>query len=177
MPAGSGQPLHARHRARYITHLLGYIDASALKPLKLVVNAGNGGAGAVIDAAGTASALRVHQGAPRAGWPLSQRRAQPAAEENRPATIEASAPAAPTSAIAWDGDFDRCFLFDETGAFIEGYYIVGLLAAAFLQKEPGASDRARPAADLEHHRHRANGWAAGGAEQDGARLHQGADAP
>jgi len=40
--------------------------------------------------------------------------------------------------IAWDGDFDRCFLFDEQGQFIEGYYIVGLLAAAFLQKTPGA---------------------------------------
>ena len=40
--------------------------------------------------------------------------------------------------IAFDGDFDRCFLFDETGGFIEGYYIVGLLAEAFLQKQPGA---------------------------------------
>jgi phosphomannomutase/phosphomannomutase/phosphoglucomutase len=39
--------------------------------------------------------------------------------------------------IAWDGDFDRCFLFDENGEFIEGYYIVGLLAAAFLAKHPG----------------------------------------
>ena len=40
--------------------------------------------------------------------------------------------------VAWDGDFDRCFLFDENGGFIEGYYIVGLLAAAMLKLNPGA---------------------------------------
>ena len=40
--------------------------------------------------------------------------------------------------LAWDGDYDRCFFFDETGQFIEGYYLVGLLAETFLQQEPGA---------------------------------------
>jgi phosphomannomutase len=39
--------------------------------------------------------------------------------------------------LAWDGDYDRCFLFDELGQFIEGYYIVGLLAQTFLAKSPG----------------------------------------
>jgi phosphomannomutase len=40
--------------------------------------------------------------------------------------------------VAWDGDFDRCFFFDEKGGFIDGEYVVGLLAKAFLAKEPGA---------------------------------------
>jgi len=62
----------------------------------------------------------------------------PLLPENRAATSEAVVANQADFGIAWDGDFDRCFLFDETGAFIEGYYIVGLLAEALLKKEPGA---------------------------------------
>jgi phosphomannomutase/phosphomannomutase/phosphoglucomutase len=57
--------------------------------------------------------------------------------ENRASTIAAIQQHGADLGIAWDGDFDRCFLFDETGRFIEGYYIVGLLAAAFLQRYQG----------------------------------------
>jgi phosphomannomutase/phosphomannomutase/phosphoglucomutase len=62
----------------------------------------------------------------------------PLLPENRAATADAVRKHRADMGIAWDGDFDRCFLFDETGKFIEGYYIVGLLAEAFLQKHPGA---------------------------------------
>lgn len=127
-----------QHRARYITHLLGYIDASALKPLKLVVNAGNGGAGEVIDALEPLlpfEFIKLHH-APDGHFPNGV--PNPLLPENRPATIEAIRTSGADLAIAWDGDFDRCFLFDETGAFIEGYYIVGLLAEAFLRKAPGS---------------------------------------
>ena len=127
----------------YIEHLLGYIDAPALKPLKLVVNAGNGAAGHVIDALEQrfqalnvpVQFLKVHH---EADGRFPNGIPNPILAENRPATADAVRAHNADMGIAWDGDFDRCFLFDENGEFIEGYYIVGLLAEAFLKKEPGA---------------------------------------
>lgn len=127
----------------YIEHLLTYIDAPALKPLTLVVNAGNGAAGHVIDALERrfqelnvpVRFIKVHHN-PDGTFPNCI--PNPILPENRPATAEAVKAHGADMGIAWDGDFDRCFLFDENGEFIEGYYIVGLLAEAFLKKEPGA---------------------------------------
>lgn len=133
-----GNHYSLQHRARYITHLLGYVDAAALKPLKVVVNAGNGGAGEVIDALEPLlpfEFIKLHH-QPDGHFPNGV--PNPLLPENRPATIEAIRSSGADLAIAWDGDFDRCFLFDETGAFIEGYYIVGLLAEAFMGKAPGS---------------------------------------
>ena len=127
----------------YIEHLLTYIDAPALKPLTLVVNAGNGAAGHVIDAleqrfqalSVPVQFIKVHHN-PDGTFPNGI--PNPILPENRPATSEAVKAHGADMGIAWDGDFDRCFLFDENGEFIEGYYIVGLLAEAFLKKEQGA---------------------------------------
>ena len=127
----------------YIEHLLGYLKAEQLKPLKLVVNAGNGAAGHVIDAleqrfqvmGARVEFIKVHH-QPDGSFPNGI--PNPLLPDNRAATAEAVKAHNADMGIAWDGDFDRCFLFDEHGAFIEGYYIVGLLAEAFLQKEPGA---------------------------------------
>lgn len=130
-------------RAAYVEHLLSYIDTAALKPLKLVVNAGNGAAGPALDAIETALKARGvpfefikvnHQ--PDGRFPNGI--PNPMLEENRAATRDAVLAHGADLGIAWDGDFDRCFLFDEKGQFIEGYYIVGLLAEAFLRKEAGA---------------------------------------
>ncbi len=129
--------------AEYVAHLMTYIDLTAIKPMKLVVNAGNGAAGHVIDAieAHFASCgvpvefIKIHHEADSSfphGIP------NPLLPENRQATIDAIVEHQADLGIAWDGDFDRCFLFDEHGEFIEGYYIVGLLAAAYLHKHPGA---------------------------------------
>ena len=129
--------------ADYVQHLLGYIDVSALKPLKLVVNAGNGAAGHVVDALEEAfqrlnapiTFIKVHNDADGTfpnGIP------NPLLPENRADTRNAVLAHNADMGIAWDGDFDRCFLFDATGEFIEGYYIVGLLAEAFLQQHKGA---------------------------------------
>lgn len=129
--------------ADYVQHLLGYIDVSSLKPLKLVVNAGNGAAGHVVNALDAAfqhlqvpiTFIKVHN-EPDGTFPHGI--PNPLLPECRADTTTAVREHGADMGIAWDGDFDRCFLFDETGEFIEGYYIVGLLAEAFLHKQPGA---------------------------------------
>ncbi len=125
--------------AEYIDHLLSYVDVAALKPLKLVVNPGNGGAGIAMD--GVLDKLpfefiKVHY-EPDGTFPNGI--PNPLLPENRAATAEAVIEHNADMGIAWDGDFDRCFLFDENGVFIEGYYIVGLLAESILQHNPGAN--------------------------------------
>lgn len=118
----------------YKSHLLGYVDVEVYKPLKIVVNAGNGGAGRVVDLLEDAlpfDFIKVHHD-PDGEFPNGV--PNPLLEENRASTIEAIREHDADLGIAWDGDFDRCFFFDENGRFIEGYYIVGLLAAAFLAK-------------------------------------------
>ncbi len=125
----------------YIDHLMTYVDVSNFKPLKLVVNAGNGAAGPVVDALeGRFKALNIplelikinHE--PDGSFPCGI--PNPMLVENREDTRAAVLAHGANMGIAWDGDFDRCFLFDEKGQFIDGYYIVGLLAEAFLQKNP-----------------------------------------
>ncbi len=121
----------------YLDHLLGYVDAASLKPLKIVCNAGNGGAGAIVDRLEPRlpfEFIKVHH-APDGTFPNGV--PNPLLPENRASTIEAIGAAGADLGIAWDGDFDRCFLFDENGSFIEGYYIVGLLAEAMLKLHPG----------------------------------------
>jgi phosphomannomutase len=124
--------------AEYDRHLLGYVDRTKLKPLKVVVNAGNGGAGLVIDRLEPHlpfEFIKLHH-EPDGTFPHGV--PNPMLEENRKPTIDAIREHGAAVGLAWDGDFDRCFFFDETGTFIEGYYLVGLLAEVFLQRERGA---------------------------------------
>lgn len=126
----------------YIDHLMSYIDPAKIRPLKLVMNAGNGAAGHVVDAIEAkfkqlnlpVELIKIHNDADGTfpnGIP------NPILVENRDSTRNAVIEHHADMGIAWDGDFDRCFLFDEKGQFIEGYYIVGLLAQAFLLKQSG----------------------------------------
>ena len=127
----------------YVEHILGYIKPSALEPLKLVVNAGNGAAGHVIDAieqqfkAASVSVefVKIHH-EPDGNFPHGI--PNPLLHDCRQSTIDAVVKHKADMGIAWDGDFDRCFLFDEQGQFVEGYYIVGLLGEAFLAHYPKA---------------------------------------
>ena len=122
----------------YIEHMLGYVDVSELKALKLVVNAGNGCAGIALDGLEKHlpfQFIKLHH-EPDGTFPNGI--PNPMLLENQAVTAEAVIGNKADMGIAWDGDFDRCFLFDENGGFIEGYYIVGLLADRFLEKEPGA---------------------------------------
>lgn len=122
----------------YIEHLLTYVDKSALKPMKIVANPGNGGAGPILKELAKhlpfeiISILDEPDGSFPNGVP------NPLLMPNREATAKVVRETGADLGIAWDGDFDRCFLFDENAEFIEGYYIVGLLAEVFLLKEPGA---------------------------------------
>ncbi|UPG86524.1 phosphomannomutase [Luteibacter aegosomatis] len=133
-----GQVIRDHDKSAYVEHLLGYIDASAMHPLKVVVNAGNGGAGAIVDLLEKHLPLEFirinHE--PDGSFPNGI--PNPLLPENRSATAEAVKRHGADFGIAWDGDFDRCFLFDARGEFIEGYYIVGLLAAQLLEKHAGA---------------------------------------
>lgn len=127
----------------YVDHLMSYIDVKKIKPLKLVVNSGNGAAGHVVDAIEVilqkqqipVEFIKIHH-EPDGNFPNGI--PNPLLPENRSVTSNAVKMHKADIGIAWDGDFDRCFLFDENGEFIEGYYIVGLLAEAFLVKNQGA---------------------------------------
>ena len=123
---------------RYIDHLLSYIDVAALKPLKIVCNAGNGGAGLVIDQLESRLPFQFVKLFHDVDGTFPNGVPNPMLEQNRQPVTDAVRREHADFGIAWDGDFDRCFFFDETGAFIEGYYIVGLLASVFLAREPGA---------------------------------------
>ena len=122
----------------YIAHLLSYVQGATLRKLKVVVNAGNGGAGMVVDQLEPHlpfEFIKVHHHADSSfpnGVP------NPMIEANRASTINAIRSSGADIGLAWDGDFDRCFFFDEQGGFVEGYYLVGLLAETFLKRYPGA---------------------------------------
>lgn len=127
----------------YVNHLLSYIDLQKLKPLKLVINSGNGAAGPIIDKIEARfqqqqvpiEFIKIHN-QPDGTFPHGI--PNPILPDNRQDTINAVLEHKADMGIAFDGDFDRCFLFDQNGNFIEGYYIVGLLAQAFLAKTPKA---------------------------------------
>ena len=126
----------------FVDHLMTYIDPTKIRPMKLVTNAGNGAAGHVIDAIEEkfkalnipVEFIKIHH---EADGNFPNGIPNPILIENRDSTSQAVLKHGADMGIAWDGDFDRCFLFDEKGQFIEGYYIVGLLAQAFLLKQAG----------------------------------------
>ena len=126
-------------KGAYIDHVMSFIDTDKLKPLKLVINSGNGSAGPVVDllidklvqAGAPIEIVTIHH-TPDGSFPNGI--PNPMIEANRVATQQAVLDNKADLGIAFDGDFDRCFLFDENGAFIDGSYIVGMLAQAFLNK-------------------------------------------
>ncbi|EKD33766.1 MAG: hypothetical protein ACD_75C02601G0002 [uncultured bacterium] len=135
--ATPGRLIRRDNKENYISHLLGYIDTKSLAPLKIVVNSGNGCAGAIIDRLEKHLPfhfIKVHH-EPDGTFPHGV--PNPLLPEKRAETARAVREHKADLGIAWDGDFDRCFFWDEEGRFIEGYYIVGLLAREMLKKEPG----------------------------------------
>jgi phosphomannomutase/phosphoglucomutase len=139
-PAGHcrGGYLLMEDKTDYIAHLLSYIDGTVLKPLRIVVNAGNGGAGAVIDLLEPHLPFEFIKIAHQPDGHFPNGIPNPLLPENREATARSVRDHEADLGLAWDGDFDRCFFFDERGRFIEGYYLVGLLATTMLERHPGA---------------------------------------
>lgn len=143
-PGGSRRDVAAQARAAYVDRVLSFVDSAALAPLTIVVNAGNGAAGPTFDALAAALEtrgaplrfVRMHHD-PDGSFPNGI--PNPLLPENRPVTAEAVRAAGADMGVAWDGDFDRCFFFDHQGGFIDGEYVVGLLAEVFLAKEAGAT--------------------------------------
>ena len=137
MPDSTAASRVMTDKSAYIEHLLGYIHRDRLKPLKIVVNAGNGGAGLVVDQLAPHlpfQFIRI-QHEPDGHFPNGI--PNPLLPGCRAATAEAVRAHGADFGVAWDGDFDRCFFFDADGRFIEGYYLVGLLATALLARQPG----------------------------------------
>ena len=121
----------------YIEHLLSYVDVATLAPLKIVMNPGNGGAGPIVDLLEPHlpfEFIKLHH-EPDGMFPNGV--PNPMLAANRQSTIDRITATGADLGLAWDGDYDRCFFFDEQGRFIEGYYVVGLLARSFLDKSPG----------------------------------------
>jgi phosphomannomutase/phosphoglucomutase len=133
-----GAVRQAFDKTAYIDHLLTYVDVSALKPLKILADPGNGAAGPVLQALAERLPLQwvfineVPDGHFPNGVP------NPLLPENRELTRQALLANQCDMGLAWDGDFDRCFFFDADGRFIEGYYLVGLLAEMLLKQHPGS---------------------------------------
>jgi phosphomannomutase len=143
-PGVQGARVAVNPRADYVARVLSFVDVPALRPLHILVNAGNGTAGPTFDAIAAGLAARgaplrfsrLHH-APDGTFPHGI--PNPLLPEHQPMTARAVVAAGADMGVAWDGDFDRCFFFDETGAFVPGEYVVGLLAEVFLAKEPGGT--------------------------------------
>ena len=133
----------AEARKAYVERVLSFVDIKALRPLKIVVNSGNGAAGPTFDAiaerlmelGAPLEFIRVHN-VPDETFPNGI--PNPLLPENHAATADVVKAEEADFGVAFDGDFDRCFFFDETGQFVPGEYVVGLLASIFLEKEAGA---------------------------------------
>jgi phosphomannomutase len=122
--------------AGYIAKLLAMIDVAKVKPLHVLVNGGNGCAGPFFDALAQHLPLKVTRMNHEPDGTFPNDVPNPMLLEQQQLTAQAVVAAGADLGIAWDGDFDRCFFFDESGRFIEGYYLVGLLAEQLLKKSP-----------------------------------------
>lgn len=139
-PAGGGARRALDGRPAYASHVAGYLDG-AIRPLRVLVNAGNGAAGPTFDA--VAARLDAAVEWVRLDWEpdptFPNGIPNPLLPANRDRTARAVVEAGADMGVAWDGDFDRCFFFDEVGDFLDGEHVVALLARAFLAREPGAN--------------------------------------
>ena len=136
--SNKGKVQYKADKTAYLQHLLGYVNTATLKPLKILADPGNGAAGPVIQALQNLLPLQwvLINTEPDGEFPNGV--PNPLLPENRELTQKALLENQCDMALAWDGDFDRCFFFDAKGRFIEGYYLVGLLAEMLLKKHPGS---------------------------------------
>ncbi len=123
----------------FVAHLLNVIPPDSFKPLKVLANAGNGCAGLAVDALSPHTPMVIDRMLFEPDGTFPNGVPNPILEDSREGTVAKMKANQYDFGVAWDGDYDRCFFFDESGAFIEGYYIVGVLAQDVLQNVPGAT--------------------------------------
>ena len=136
--------MQAVAKRAYVTKVLSFVDLGALRPMSIVVNSGNGAAGPSFDEierylSAQTSAVKFHRmfHEPDSSFPNGI--PNPLLKKNHAPTRDMVLSVGADFGVAFDGDFDRCFFFDELGQFVPGEYIVGLLASVFLNKEAGAT--------------------------------------
>jgi phosphomannomutase len=117
---------------------LRFIDAASIKPLKVVVDGGNGMAGPMVGPLLEKLGLDLvtTYWTPDGSFPDHE--PNPLLEENRRFIIDKVREEGADLGIAWDGDADRCFFIDDTGEFVDGDFLTALLAESVLEKQPGA---------------------------------------
>jgi len=135
--ATRGKKLETLDRSQYVNRLLKQVEGLKLKPLKIVCHAGNGCAGAIIDALEPHLPFTFIKVDHEADGNLPNGIPNPLLPEKRATAANAVKEHGADLGIAWDGDFDRCFFYDHTGEFVEGYYLVGLIAQTLLRSKPG----------------------------------------
>lgn len=143
LPVGAPSMTPTSFRDAYVRYLLGYVDPARLRPLRIVVNAGNGAVGPLLQALEPHLPFELIKVHPEPDGDFPHGIPNPLLPEMRADTIAAVRASNADFGVAWDGDFDRCFLFDERGDFIEGYYLVGLLAQTLLRRAPSGSGAPR----------------------------------
>ena len=134
-----GRVRRLRPRAAYVRKLLSFVETERLRPFRIVSNPGNGGAGEIIDRLEPCLPFEFIRLQHRPDGDFPHGVPNPMLEQNRSRTARAVRRHRADFGLAWDGDFDRCFFFDESGGFIESYYLIGLLAKSFLHRSPGAA--------------------------------------
>ena len=136
--SGNGKRIDKNVYADFVEHLIKVVDPAQLKPLKILADVGNGAAGVALRELAPKIPLQLTERLWEPDGTFPNGVPNPILEESRAPTEEAMRAGDFDFGVAWDGDYDRCFFFDEHGTFIEGYYIVGLLASVFLKRNPGA---------------------------------------
>lgn len=131
-----GKRIPSRNKSSYIKHLLTYVDSAALRPIRILADPGNGPAGTIVKLLADHLPFEIDYIREEPDGTFPHGVPNPLLPENREFTSRAVTEHGADLGIAWDGDFDRCFLIDADGRFIEGYYLVGLLAKVMLAKHP-----------------------------------------
>jgi len=136
-PAKPGSVERADIMARYVEHVLSFVDERSIKPFKVVLDAGSGVAGIVAPRLFDRLPCKTTRLCFEVDGTFPNHEANPLIEENREDITAEVLKQKADVGIAWDGDADRCFFIDGTGEFIAGDFITALLAEAFLIKSPG----------------------------------------
>jgi phosphomannomutase len=141
LPAGTaaGKVTQKDILGPYVDHVLSFIDVSAIKPFNVVLDAGSGMGGLVAPKLFDRLPCKTIRLCFDIDGRFPNHEANPLIEENRRDITEKVLAEKADIGIAWDGDADRCFFIDGTGAFASGDFITALLAEAFLIKSPGST--------------------------------------